>query len=179
MSTWKKALSGITIGWMLGATMVVGLGTATAGGGCATDPRNDPFDISDTWNDTGTDSDDRWTSNGAQDTLNSQPCPDRNVDGGGENDEIHLGSQGDYGAGNAGRDEVFGGAGNDEVHGGNGDDDITDTEGDDQDLLYGHADNDHIDDQDGGGGFNVDVLDGGPDSDTCVRDSIDVLTSCS
>ena len=113
MSTWKKALSGITIGWMLGATMVVGLGTATAGGGCATDPRNDPFDISDTWNDTGTDSDDRWTSNGAQDTLNSQPCPDRNVDGGGENDEIHLGSQGDYGAGNAGRDEVFGGAGND------------------------------------------------------------------
>lgn len=133
------------------------------------------------------------------DTIVAGHCPD--VDGGGGNDIIRVGSDASHpavvhgGDGNDhiftgdGHDSIYGGAGKDTVHGGSGSDLISGGGGHDllfgqggKDRLYGGAGNDRLFGQGGDdrllGGLGADTIHGGADRDAVTEeDSIDRLIS--
>jgi Ca2+-binding RTX toxin-like protein len=165
------------MGWLVGALVTIGTGAQAA---CGTSHfKFDSSGIAHNWQDSqlaAPENDDNWYGEGGQDYLESQPCSDDlGVEGGGENDELRLGSGVDSGSGGAGRDDIFGGAGDDLLKGGNGDDELRDQENGDSDWLIGHDDNDVLDVADND---PDDIADGGPQTDTCGANVNDQKISC-
>jgi Ca2+-binding RTX toxin-like protein len=114
----------------------------------------------------------------ASDSINGTPDQDTiwayggwdYVDAKDANDVIHSGSGRDASHGAGGRDTVYGGADGDDLWGGNGDDELVDSESEadwDGDNLYGNADDDYINMEDGDGN---DRGYGGPGIDSRDKD---------
>ena len=107
--------------------------------------------------------------------------------GQGGGDELHGASGFDFVDGGSGSDQpsnchaghcglLLGGADTDTIHGGNGDDKRDDSQsGGDEDSLYGEADNDLLNANDGD---TNDVAHAGTGTDNCNTDSGDARTGC-
>lgn len=99
------------------------------------------------------------------------------------NDVLRGGEGDDRLEGRSGNDVMHGDAGDDVLRGGDGDDDLAGGDGDDSlhggqgtDDLTGQRGRDSLDSRDGVGGN--DVVNGGPDPDSCTTDEGDVTTAC-